>query len=108
MKKSSAVQVNGVNFLTAQISNIISVSRSGIIEIVERNLKYLETTLSRPKAYTFKEYGHGFYSENSNDKEANSSTLPRPEGTLPCKRKNRVTYPIAIGALLLSQWSRIP
>ena len=27
---------------------------------------------------------------------------PRPEGTLPCKRKNRVTYPIAIGALMMS------
>ena len=40
-----------------------------------------------------------FCSKNSNDKEANSSTLPATEGTLPFKRKNRETYPIARGAL---------
>ena len=95
MTKSSALEVYGVNFWTAQISNMISVSRSGIIEIVERNLIYWETTFSRLKAETLREYGHGFCSENSNDKVANFYTLPDPEGILPFKRKNRVTYFIA-------------
>ena len=67
-KMSSASKVYGVTFQTAHVSNIKSVSRSDSIDRMERKLIYSETTLSRPKAYTFKEYGHGFYSENSNDK----------------------------------------